>query len=486
MSGRIEFEFSPNANRNRREGEDPFRILVLADLSGRAFRERPRVPGLIPIDFDRFDAALSKCCAELPIGGGEFTPRELEGLDADTLFDALPIFSKLRDLKNRLQDPSTFAEAAAEMGRIETPPAEAADAAAEESFESILDREASRRNPARRQLDEYLSQIISRHVVPEPAADQAQWIATTDQALTEAMRSVLSDPLLSHVEQTWRPIHRLISELELGEEIELELVDTTLADLEADFSQAGAIEETALFREIIEPRPNRWAVCMADFEFGLKPEHLTVLPTLGQLAVRAGGPLIAGASPQLVGANSFFDDSPHDWCDPVEASGSEGLPSIWKALRQSELAPWIALAGPRILQRLPYGQSWEPVDAFPFEELESGGDSKGVGSKCLVWGNAAYAAVEMLGLAFQQRGWGLSPGDVRQVQAPYFTTLDTDGEIIASSSAQVFLTEAAAKFLDAQGIMAIVDDRSSDQVFLHRFISIAQPARAIAGSWQGD
>src|SRR5207247_150251 len=63
----------------------------------------------------------------------------------------------------------------------------------------------------------------------------------------------------------------------------------------------------------------------------------------------------------------------------VRAAGAtllaEGLPpggqeeAAWQELRRSAEAPWIGLALPRFLVRLPYGTSTSPVESLEFEEM---------------------------------------------------------------------------------------------------------------------
>src|ERR1700730_471056 len=105
--------------------ETPFRIAILGDFSGRANRgiSDKRTIGkrrVVLVDRDNFDEVLSRSGAEIQwaIGEGSLHLRftELEDFHPDRIFQHLEAFSKLRDLRGRLQDPSTFQEAADELG----------------------------------------------------------------------------------------------------------------------------------------------------------------------------------------------------------------------------------------------------------------------------------------------------------------------------------------------------------------------------------
>jgi hypothetical protein len=71
------------------------------------------------------------------------------------------------------------------------------------------------------------------------------------------------------------------------------------------------------------------------YRFGPSDTDIGLLAALGLIASQAGGPFVGAGDPGLAG-----DD----------ASALQG----WNALRHSEAAPWIGLAAPRVLLRLPY------------------------------------------------------------------------------------------------------------------------------------
>ena len=125
MAGRLQFQFdfTNTGNTKRREGSRK-RILILGDYSGQnpgktglSFRKTQRV------DVDELDAVLRLIAPQLPItldDGSEETLiefRELEDFHPDSLYKRLPVFKTLRDLRGRLENPSTYAVAAEELKR---------------------------------------------------------------------------------------------------------------------------------------------------------------------------------------------------------------------------------------------------------------------------------------------------------------------------------------------------------------------------------
>ena len=101
--------------------EEPFRILLLGDFSGRANRGTPAPPSREPvvIDRDNFEQVLAHMGAELHLGGGQQGTRmalrfqELEDFHPDRIYGKIEVFQTLRETRRKLGSPSTFAEAAA-------------------------------------------------------------------------------------------------------------------------------------------------------------------------------------------------------------------------------------------------------------------------------------------------------------------------------------------------------------------------------------
>ena len=143
-----------------------------------------------------------------------------------------------------------------------------------------------------------------------------------------------------------------------------------------------------------------------------------LLAALGLIASHAGGPLLAGADPALAG-----DDA--------------GALAAWQALRRSEAAPWIGLAAPRVLLRLPYGKGSDPIEAFAFEEFAgaAGAGRVPVGQRSLAIGAAHRQA-------FTARGWDMEPGDEREIGDLPAYTFVRDGEREMQACGERFLTES--------------------------------------------
>jgi type VI secretion system protein ImpC len=194
------------------------------------------------------------------------------------------------------------------------------------------------------------------------------------------------------------------------------------------------------------------------------------------VAAHAGGPFLAAADPNALGCASAAElADPTQWT-PLPATAEQH----WQALRQTEVAPWLGLALPRVLLRLPYGQKTEPVEQLEFEEMPLGRDPD-----AYLWGNPAFACARLIAAAFAENGWDFSPGDVLELDDLPAHVYGEAEERRMQPGTEVLLGERAMQALLARGIMPLLGHRQRNVVRLARFQSLADPPAALAGGWRG-
>src|SRR5262249_34940394 len=147
----------------------------------------------------------------------------------------------------------------------------------------------------------------------------------------------------------------------------------------------------------------------------------------------------------------------------------------WQALRNSEAAPWIGLAAPRVLLRRPYGKSSDPIESFAFEEVAGPPHHDD-----LLWGHASLASALLIAGAFTARGWEMEPGDEREIaDLPAYTFLQ-DGEREMQPCAERFLTESEIQRMLTTGLIPVASRRDSNAVVVIRFQSVSDPPSPLA------
>ena len=509
MPGRLEFEFgfrNPAAPRKPRHG-DTMRIVVMGDFSGRVDHNTASVDidkqPLVPVDIDTFDDVLRRIspCLTLPDNDNEgMTIRfsQLDDFHPDALLRNAERFQALLEIRRRLLNPTTFAQAAAELRRhapapSETPKTDTANdptPAAEENQTSMFERllggsavetandDHTRRSPAN--LDQFINDIVAPYIVTTPDDSQALYVAAVDDALGDQLRSLLHHPDVQALEAAWRSIYWLVTRWDSDAAPKLFLLDISKHELAEHIAAAkGDLENSGLYKRLVDDGAGTlggeaWSLIIGDYDFSANADDLALLGALGAIASQAGGPFLAAAQPSIIGCRSLAQ-SPDmkDW----HREDDEAV-ACWQALRQSDIAPWIGLALPRFLLRLPYGKHAEPVEQLDFEELKPGHDHE-----AYLWGNPAFACALLLGMAFEARGGSMAPGDVLEIDDLPFHVYEENGEKTAKACAEIYLTERAAEAMLNMGLMPLVSYRNRNAARVLRFQSIAEPAGALAGAW---
>jgi type VI secretion system protein ImpC len=503
-----EFRFGTHSQRSdsRRDDVPTLRIVVLADLGGRGGRatEEARLPiaqrRLVRVDVDTFGEVLARIAPRLEVQlDGPDSPglpivfRGLDDFHPDALYRGLEPFGPLRDIRRRLLDASTFAEAAAEWSRLAGLAAESLPVASAAAPVPTEDDEATRRRllgrgsagtsrvppamaSAQAELDRLLREVVAPHIVPSADRRLPALLRSVDDTAAALLRAILHHPDLQALEAAWRSVHGLVTEIEADGGVDIRLLDVARAELQAEGGTAGAraLEHLLTDREAAEDPEAVWPLVLAAFTFGPGSEDVALLERLGAIASRAGGPIFAAADPALLGCRSFGEtpDS-RDW-KALDAAAAER----WRRLRESPAAPWIGLAMPRILLRLPYGKRGDPVEAFHFEEIPSGRDHE-----AYVWGNPAFACARLIAESFVENGAAMEPGDhLELADLPAAVYEDEEGPQMKPCAETALSDLAAQRILDA-GVMPLLASSRRNAVRLMRFQSIAQPLRPLAGRW---
>lgn len=512
-SGNIEFDMSFRKSGGRPADPDtPFCIAVLGDFSGRRGRgicetgDALAVRKPMLVDVDNLEDLMARLGAAASVPGGEgpvsLQFNELEDFHPDQIYRNLEVFRALRGTRKRLNDPASFAEAAAEVrawagaGPPETPqpaeeaPAQQDDVAGAESEVDTLQRllgkpvetdgprPSTAPPPVGLDVNALIKRIIQPDVVPSEDPQKGDLLEVVDEAIAAQMRAVLHDPGFQALEGAWRSVHFLISNLELDEELKLYLVDLSQDALVADLASAEDLRTTGTYRLLVErsvggPGAQPWAVLAGLYDFGQDDASVATLARLAQVAREAGAPFFAAAVPGVVGCESLAETpEPEKW----RTDGSRR--EVWDKLRGHPDASYLGLALPRFLLRQPYGPDSDPIDAFEFEELPDAQPHESY-----LWGNPSIACACLLGQSFMEHGWDLRPGVIGELGALPVHTFKTDGETEMKPCAEAWLTDRAAEQIASEGLIPLLSVRNRDSVQVFRFQSLAQPPALVAGKW---
>jgi type VI secretion system protein ImpC len=488
------------------EPETPFCIAILGDFSGRANRGIADTKSISKrrawlVDRDNFDEVLSRSGAEIHLpmdesGALHLRFSELDDFHPDRIFERLEVFGKLRDLRSRVQDSSTFPKVAEELGLrsrdAASQPAKPAPVPAPSAVQlasgSLLDEMVAQTeargvtNLPRRSTDEvhdFAQRVVAQHLVSTPDPRQPEIVAVIDRAIGSLMRAILHNPDFQALEAAWRATFLLVRQLETGSQLKLYLVDISKQELGADLSSAADLRQTGLYRLLVEqavetPGAEPWSIILGNYTFGSASDDVQLLARIAKIASRARAQFLAAASPRVLGCSSLAaTPHPREWKAP-----DPELTRAWAEFRHLREANSVGLALPRFLLRLPYGKKTSPIESFEFEEC-----SDTPVHEEYLWGNPGFAVTLLLAQSFSEAGWEMRPGTAMEIdQLPLHIGLQA-GESQAKPCSEVLLTEDAVDRMLDEGLMPLVSFKDRDRVRLARFQSIADPSRGLAGRW---
>jgi type VI secretion system protein ImpC len=293
------------------------------------------------------------------------------------------------------------------------------------------------------------------------------------------MRAILHQPDFQALEAAWRGVRALVAAVD-PEVARVSLLDVTRQELLLDLrAAAGDPQATSLYTLLIDRGVRLhdgqpWTLLVGDYRFGATGEDLALLGALGALGAHAGGPFLAAADPGLLGcASAAVLADPTRWTPPPAE-----FEARWRLLRRSAVAPWLGLALPRVLLRLPYGARTDPVEQFAFEELPGGRDPE-----AYLWGNPALVCARLIAAAFAEQGEAFSPGAVLELDDFPAHVYEEAGERLLQPATEALLGERAMQAALAQGLMPLLGHRQRNAVRLARLQSLAEPAAVLAGIW---
>ncbi len=351
------------------------------------------------------------------------------------------------------------------------PPVEPKEVDAETArdvLESILEGgagESRREDPAQRLIRE-IADSIPR--CPDRASvDRIR--CAVDSILGKRLREIFGNPRFRRREAAWRSLNLLVKEAETGPELRIAVLpvpeEELLADLRGGALRLEEVTETAWDPEFRGAVP---AVLFLDLEFGPQKDDVQALAGLARIESLAGAPRIAAARSQLAGAGDAGGLT--ELRDLAAASADPELEEFWK-FRESPLSSRIGLCLPRLLLRLPYGPSTNPVEGFEFQEVTGAGESGEY-----LWGNPALALARLAARAFSSGA--CNDGLLARLELkglPFHTFRDGE-EVRSKSPMEVELPVEAVTELAARGLIPLLSFRGRDAARFPAIQSVAGTA----------
>ncbi|MFT4725862.1 MAG: type VI secretion system protein ImpC [Granulosicoccus sp.] len=490
---RMEFSFDFKPTGEPRLPDQAMCLLIVANFSGEKSSGSKR-KRLRSVDIDTFDDLLESICPEITVAsqsgkGTKLQVRSIDDFHPDQLYNNLPPFNELRELRRRLKSPATFKAAAAEItaglaASESASPALASSAppleeSADDAIERMLGRPSSpspSSSSSESVIDNLIKNLVAPHITPGKDPQRDTLVRSIDASISTLMDQVLHTPEMQTLEARWRALFALVSNAELDENVEIYIWDTTREDLEVMVQHpdhepmaSGAAKLMASINTTAS-----WSLVASDLSISPTDTDLIFAAKLASITRQFGSPLLACAAPTLYGCSTSIATSADsdEWLPATDATLE-----LWEQLRRAPIAAWIGLVSPRLLQRMPYGAKTDPISPFNYEEFASEDHEK------LLWGPASIACASLLAGAFCERQWNMRPNDNLDIEDLPSVITNRDGQRTLMPCAEAALNDRSAEAMLARGVMPMLSYKNRNAARLMQFQSISVDGASLAGPW---
>jgi type VI secretion system protein ImpC len=338
-----------------------------------------------------------------------------------------------------------------------------------ELLSKMLDLQRPIDTTARERSKSYLEEFVRQAVKPgqvvskDVEASIQYWIKEIDRKLSAQMNEIMHDAAFQKLESSWRGLHYLVHQSETGEFLKIRVWNVTKKELSKDLEKAAEFDQSILFKQIYEENYGTYGgepfgLLVGDYEFDHSSMDVKLLQKISGVAAAAHAPFVAAAAPRLFGMDSFTQlPNPRDLAKIFQSVDY----AVWKSFRDSEDSRYVALTLPHVLGRLPYGEKFQPVEEFNFEEQVDGKEHNQY-----LWMNAAWAYGARITDAFAKDGWfgriRGPDGGGKVLGLPVHTFPTDDGDLAMKCPTEIAITDRREAELSDLGFLGLLHCKNTD------------------------
>ncbi len=300
-----------------------------------------------------------------------------------------------------------------------------------------------------------------------------EMIAEIDRKLSSQLDTILHNPTFQKLESAWSGLKFAVDRTNFRENIKIELLNVSKADLLEDFEDAPEIMKSGLYRQVYTAEYGQfggepYAAMIANYDFGPGPQDVKLLQYAASVSTMSHAPFIAAASSTFFGEDSYLR-LPN--LKDIKSLTEGPQYTKWKSFRESEDSRSVGLTLPRFLLRLPYGEETNPVKAFNYNETADDHDN-------YLWGNTAYAFATRLTESFAKYRWCpniIGPASGGTVEDLPVHTFESMGAMESKIPTEVLISERREFELAEEGFIALAMRKGSDNACFFSANSCQKP-----------
>jgi type VI secretion system protein ImpC len=299
-------------------------------------------------------------------------------------------------------------------------------------------------------------------------------IAELDRKISRQVDQILHAPAFQKLESAWRSLKFLVDRTNFRENIKIQMMNASKADLLSDFQDSPEITQSGLYKNVYTAEFGQfggqpYGAIISNYEFGPGSEDVALLQYCASVAAMSHAPFVGSAAASFFGLDDFAKLP-----DLKDLSGIFEGPQYtkWRGFRESDDARNVALVMPHFLLRTPYGPDTTPAKKFDYKEDVASGNS------AFCWGNAAFAFASRLTASFADYRWSaniIGPQGGGAVGDLPIYNYESMGEIQSKIPTEVLISERREVELAEQGFISLAMRKNSDNAAFFSANSVQKP-----------
>jgi type VI secretion system protein ImpC len=301
-------------------------------------------------------------------------------------------------------------------------------------------------------------------------------IVELDRKIGAQVDEIIHDKEFQSLESAWRGLKLMIDRIDFRENIKVEILSISKAELLDDFETAPEVPQAGLYKHIYASGYGQFGgepvgAMIANYYFEPTAPDMKLLPYVSAVGSMAHAPFITAAGAGMFGADKFVDLP-----TIKELSSVYESPRFrkWNAFRETEDARYVGMTAPRFLLRQPYDPIDNPQETFVYrEDVVSNHEN-------YLWGNTAYLMATRIADSFAKYRWSpniigpLSGGAVYDLPVHLYEAL---GQLEAKIPTEILITDRREFELAEQGFIALTMRKGSDNAAFFSANSPQKPRR---------
>jgi type VI secretion system protein ImpC len=299
-------------------------------------------------------------------------------------------------------------------------------------------------------------------------------IEELDERLSKQMDEVIHNAVFQALESPWRSLKLLTDRTEFGENIKIELLSVSQAELLNDFEDTADITETGLYRKVYTDEFGQfggdpYGVILGNYSVTPSASDMRLLTYMASLSAMTHAPFITSASEDFFGLEDY-SELPD--LKQLEAMFEGPQYLNWRKFRNSDDARNVGLTLPKFMLRPTYGENI-PVRSFNYQESITDKSD-------YLWGNAAFAYATRLNNSFAQYRWCpniIGPQSGGEVSDLPINVVNDNGTDKVFGPVEVKISDRKEYELSELGFIPLTLRKDSDSAVFFSSNSVQEPKK---------